>query len=181
MAEPRYRSAPVRLEAYDPRWPERYAAEVRVLRTALGADLRATEHVGSTAIPGMPAKPVIDILADVDDRGEFRGVVRRLRGIGYVYDPAAEADDPARRVFRKGPDDMDRLRTHHLHVTEAGGHYWRRLVAFRDHLRHHPDAAEAYRSLKQQLVARLAHDSRAYTAAKHEFVTAIERQAGVGE
>lgn len=175
----RYRPARVRVVDHDSSWTERYAAEARLLIDTLGSHLAAIEHVGSTSVPGMPAKPIIDILAAVRTYDRFDVVVRRLAQIGYLYTPEAEADDPGRRVFRKGAQDMGRLRTHHLHITEVNSHYWQRIVAFRDHLRHHSDDATAYAQLKRDLAVRLADDSRGYTAAKQQFVTAIERRAGV--
>ncbi|MET8836182.1 GrpB family protein [Micromonospora sp. NPDC004540] len=176
-----YRRAPVRLRRYDPTWPARYAEEAELLRHTLGGSLVAIEHVGSTAVPGLAAKPVIDILAAVRDFGGIPEVVARLESIGYAYTPESEseADDPSRRVFRKGPQDLARLRTHHLHVTEHGGYYWRRLIAFRDHLRSHPEEAGSYLALKRDLAARHAADPGRYTREKREFVREIERKAGV--
>lgn len=174
-----YRHAPVRLGPYDPDWPARYAEEAELLRHTLGGSLIAIEHVGSTAVPDLAAKPVIDILAAVRSLDEFPEVMARLEGIGYVYTPESEADDPSRRVFRKGPPDPTRFRTHHLHVTEHGGYYWRRLIAFRDHLRSHPEDAAAYLALKQDLATRHAADPARYTREKRDFVREIEKKAGI--
>ena len=175
-----YRPARVRLQDCDPDWPVRYEQEARLLTAALRGRLLAIEHVGSTAIDGMPAKPIIDILVTVPvGYPGFGEVVDRLDRLGYVYTPEAEADDPGRRVFRKGPADMTLPRTHHLHVTEADSHYGRRLVAFRDHLRCHPADAAAYLALKRELAERWADRSRDYTAGKRAFVAAIELRAGV--
>ena len=101
--------------------------------------------------------------------------------LSYTYTPESEADDPSRRVFRKGPEDFARTRTHHLHVTLAGSHYWRRLVGFRDWLRAHPEDAAAYIRLKRELALVHANDSRAYTAGKTGFVRWIERRAGIDD
>ena len=178
-AAPTFRHAAVRIVDYDSTWPTRYAEEAKLLAMTLGARLLCVEHVGSTSVPGMPAKPIIDILAAVAGYDDFPTVVRDLEKIGYLYTPESEADDPDRRVFRKGPDDMTRPRTHHLHVTEVGSHYWQRIVAFRDHLRRTPAAAAAYAELKQGLAAEYAREPRSYTAGKHEFVATVEHQAGV--
>lgn len=174
---PWYRAAPVRLHDYDPSWPALYGDEAKLLRNTLAPDLVAIEHIGSTSVPGMAAKPVIDLLAAVTDYGRFPSIVQRLGSVGYVYTPESEADDPDRRVFRKGPADISQLRTHHLHLTTTGSRYWRRMVAFRDHLRRHPEDATAYVDLKRALAARHAADPAAYTAGKHEFVTAVEEKA----
>ncbi|MGS2619825.1 GrpB family protein [Micromonospora sp. LZ34] len=178
-----YRTAEVHLEDYDPSWPVRYAEEAELLTGTLQGRLVAVEHVGSTSVPGLAAKPVIDILAAVRSFDGFPQLVERLAGIGYIYTPESEADDPSRRVFRKGPEDVTRLRTHHLHITEQGSHYWRRLVAFRDYLRSHPADADRYLALKRDLAARHATDPQRYTREKREFVREMEtrglRLAGI--
>lgn len=176
---PWYRAAPVRLQDYDPSWPALYADEAKLLTDALAPELVAIEHIGSTSVPGMAAKPVIDILAAVAGYGRFPSLVQRLGSVGYVYTPESEADDPDRRVFRKGPEDIGQLRTHHLHLTTSGSRYWHRMVAFRDHLRRHPEDATTYVDLKHGLAARHAGDPAAYSAGKHGFVTAIEQKAGL--
>ncbi|MGC1210475.1 MAG: GrpB family protein [Micromonospora sp.] len=174
---PWYRAAPVRLHDYDPGWPALYADDAKLLTDALAPDLVAIEHIGSTSVPGMAAKPVIDIIAAVADYGRFPSLVQRLGSVGYVYTPESEADDPDRRVFRKGPEDISQLRTHHLHLTTRGSRYWHRMIAFRDHLRRYPEDAAAYVDLKRGLAATHAADPAAYTAAKHDFVAAIEEKA----
>ncbi|WP_158610737.1 GrpB family protein [Micromonospora sp. BL4] len=176
---PWYRAARVHIQAYDPSWPVRYAEEAELLTRTLRGAVVAVEHIGSTSVPGLAAKPVIDILAAVRDFDDFPTVADLLRGIGYTYTPESEADDASRRVFRKGPDDRTALRTHHLHVTEHRSHYWRRLVAFRDHLRAHPAEAAAYLRLKRDLADRHAADPGRYTRDKRDFVREVERKAGV--
>ena len=173
------RPAAVRVEDYDPSWPRLFAEEAVVLRRALGSEVVAVEHIGSTAVPGLPAKPIIDIMAGVTGWDGFGLVVERLAAVGYRYTPEAEKDDPSRRVFRKGPSDLRYLRTHHLHVKELDGFYWQRMLAFRDRLRRCPEEAVAYVALKRDLAARFANESRRYTAGKAEFVTELERRAGV--
>jgi GrpB-like predicted nucleotidyltransferase (UPF0157 family) len=175
-----YRPARVVIEDYDERWPSQYAEEAERIASAIGDALVALEHIGSTAIPGMPAKPIIDILAAVSTWDGFDRMAVRLRAIGYVYTPESETEDPGRRVFRKGPDDMQLPRTHHLHVTEPASTYWQRIIAFRDHLRDDPADAAAYGDLKRALARTFEHDSRRFTDEKHGFVTAIERKRGLG-
>ncbi|MGQ0432501.1 MAG: GrpB family protein [Microthrixaceae bacterium] len=174
-----YRPARVHIDEYDARWPEIYQEEALRIAAAIGIDLIAIEHVGSTAVPGMAAKPIIDILAAVTTWVRLDDMVTKLRELGYVYTPESEADDPNRRVFRKGPTDMSLLRTHHLHITDPESLYWQRIIAFRDQLRSNAADAAAYIQLKNALAADFAHDSRSYTAGKQEFVTAMERKRGV--
>lgn len=171
---------PIRVVEYDPEWPRLFAEEAALLRDVLGGDV-AVEHIGSTAVPGLPAKPVIDVMAGVRGWDDFGVMAQSLVEAGYRYTPEAEMDDPSRRVFRKGPADPRLLRTHHLHVTEVDGFYWRRMLAFRDRLRLHPDEAEGYVSLKRDLATRFENESRRYTAGKRDFVVEIERRAGVRE
>lgn len=167
------------LESYKGRWLSQFDEEADRLRPAIGSTLLAIEHVGSTAVPGLAAKPIIDVLAGVSSWDGFEQMVEDLGAIGYVYTPHSEKDDPGRRVFRKGPEDLNLLRTHNLHVTQFGSYYWRRLVAFRDHLRHHAEEAAAYQRLKEDLVVRYRDQTRAYTRAKATFVKEIEAKAGV--
>lgn len=137
------------------------------------------EHVGSTAVPGLPAKPVIDILVGVPVGEHVERAQAALERIGYLRDPDAERDDSRRRVFRKGSADLTEMRTHHVHLTITGGDYWRRLLAFRDQLRRDPEAAAEYVAAKYEALRACRGDSRAYTAGKHEIVKKIERLAGV--
>lgn len=122
-----YRSAGVKQAPYDHGWPAAYADEAQLITVALGTELVAIEHVGSTAVIGMPAKPIIDILAAVANWEERDARVEALVAIGYVYTPHSEADDPGRRVFRK-PSDLTLERTHHLHVTQLGTSHWQRIA-----------------------------------------------------
>lgn len=171
-----YRAADVKQVPYDPRWPLLFEQEADVVRQAVGEGLVAIEHVGSTAVPGLSAKPIIDILAAVSGWERFGSMVQALERAGYLYTPHSEADDPDRKVFRK-PSDMAHDRTHHLHVTEYRSNYWNRILAFRDHLRRWPADAEAYASLKARLAVEFAGDSRGYTRTKAGFVSEIERMA----
>lgn len=109
----------------------------------------------------------------------LRGNPRRARGIGYVWDVHAEHDEPARKVFRKGPADTAQLRSHHLHLTIKDSHYWRRLLDFRDELRRDPAAAVEYAAVKASLLISCEGSSRAYTRGETGIVRKIERAAGV--
>lgn len=174
-----YRPASVHLEPYNDGWPDMYRAETDQVTAAIGSDLVAIENVGSTAVPGMPAKPIIDILAAVATWDRFEDIVFRLGEIGYLYTPESEADDPGRRVFRKGPRDMSLMRTHHLHVTDPDSPYWRRIVAFRDQLREDAADAAEYAALKRSLARDFSADSRGYTRAKAQFVKRLEAERGI--
>jgi GrpB-like predicted nucleotidyltransferase (UPF0157 family) len=171
--------APPRVVPHDPAWAIAYSQEAQLLGNALADVLHWAEHIGSTAVSGMPAKPIIDIMIGVVDYDRFPEIRVALESVGYVWDYAAEEADPRRRVFRKGPADPRQLRSHHLHLTLKKGAYWRRILAFRDQLRRDPDAAAEYAIVKADLLKACGNDSRAYTRGKHDVVKKIERAAGV--
>ena len=157
---------------YDPRWPGLFEEERLAVEAAVGTWAEEVEHVGSTAVPGLDAKPVIDVMAGVRSLEDSPILVERLAGIGYEY--RGEAGIPGRLFFRKlrGSE-----RTHHLHVFELGGGEWDRHILFRDYLREHPEAAREYARLKRDLAARFYHDREAYTDAKTDFISAVVDKA----
>ena len=168
--------APVVIVDYDPTWPARFEAGRSAILDAIGEYAVATEHMGSTAVPGLAAKPIIDIMVLVRDLGDAPACVPRLASLGYDYVPEFEAEMPERRYFRKGPPSG---RTHHLHMYAAGEDHWRRYLLFRDYLRAHPEAARQYADLKRGLAERFGSDREGYTDAKTAFVRAIEAKARV--
>ncbi len=136
--------------------------------------MTAVEHVGSTAVPNLAAKPIIDIMVGIRTLAEAPLVVEPLANIGYEYVPEYEVTMPERRYFHKGPE---MARTHHLHMVEPTSEFWKRQLAFRDYLRAHPDAAEEYARLKRGLAVQYQWDRNAYTDAKTEFVQAVLSKA----
>jgi len=165
------------VERYDEAWPGAFEAEATEIRAALGPMIVEVEHVGSTAVPGLDANPILDLLVVVRSWDTFEALVGSLAALGYEYTPFEDTDDP--RVFRKGPLDQKLLRTHHVHVSKLGSSYSKRLIAFRDHLRANNDDAAAYASLKRALVQRFASQPDQYTDAKTDFVRAVEAKAGL--
>lgn len=162
----------IEIVAYDPAWPSMFEAEAARLRGMLDGTLVAgLEHFGSTAIPGLAAKPVIDILIAVRSLAEARGsFIDPLRQLGYVF--WAENPRIDRLFFVKGMPPYGERRTHHVHVTEPDGELWQRLL-FRDYLRANPAAARRYERLKHELAQRFRSDREAYTEAKSAFVEEI--------
>lgn len=156
----------------DPDWPRRFEAEAARLRTIIPADLLIDiDHIGSTAVPGLPAKPIIDIQATVTDLEAARArLVAPLEAAGYAF--WAENPDTDRLFFVRGLPPAAPRRTHHLHVMEAG-HGALRHLAFRDYLRGHPDVAGQYAALKQDLARQFRTDREAYTRAKGAFIDTI--------
>jgi GrpB-like predicted nucleotidyltransferase (UPF0157 family) len=161
---------------YDPRWPHLFDEEAKRLRAVVDPSLIAgLEHFGSTAIPGLSAKPIIDILIAVRSLAAAQAIfVEALRKLDYVY----WADNPKkdRMFFVKGMPPFGSKRSHHVHVTEPHGEMWQRL-AFRDYLRAHPEEAETYERLKKRLVAEHKTDREAYTDAKSAYVASVMRKA----
>jgi len=128
------------------------------------------EHVGSTAVPGLAAKPIIDLMASVDDPDTVVAQAgERLAADGWCYVRAELDERPWRRFFIK-PDASGRRRIAHLHVIKAGNPRWSQQIAFRDALRHDDELARQYGDLKQQLAARHADDREAYGRAKTKFI-----------
>ena len=165
---------------YDPRWPDFYERARFELLEALGDAIVSIEHVGSTAVPGLAAKPVIDIAIGVDSL-ERPELVERIVALGYVYVPEYEQELPFRRYFRRGYPDPElhpavEKSGYHLHVVESGHAFMRADVAFRDHLRSHPDDAAAYAELKLGLSG-LGGDE--YYDAKAPFVAGLKRRLGL--
>ncbi len=161
------RSYPVVLVAYDSRWPSMYTEAKAEIQRALGDHILAIEHVGSTAVPGLLSKPVIDIMIGVRRLEDAAACIPLLEAIGYEYRPDAEADIPERRYFDRGPPGA---RTHHLHLVEFAREFWMRHILFRDFLRAHADRADEYGVLKQRLAAEFTSDRVAYTDGKDDFV-----------
>lgn len=160
------------LVEYDPRWPEMYKTEAERVQSALPTGLvRAVEHFGSTAIKGLTAKPIIDILVAVRSVQEAREVaVSPMESLGYAF----WADNPKRDrlFFVKGlPPDAPQ-RTHHVHMTELNSEMWEQLL-FRDYLRIHPEEASRYGALKLELMERYRDDREAYTGAKSAYIEEI--------
>jgi GrpB-like predicted nucleotidyltransferase (UPF0157 family) len=165
----------VRVVDADPTWPARFAAEAAQIRAALGPAALRVDHVGSTAVPGLAAKPIIDIqvsVAQIQPMDPYRPALERL---GYRHTPYPDPDGVVRYPFFGRPP--TRPRAFHVHVTQAGSHHERRHLAVRDFLRAHPDQARGYERIKRAAAARHPGDRPAYMAAKQAFVDDLERRA----
>ena len=163
---------------HDPVWALSYAAAAAELRAVLRPWLLAVEHIGSTAVPGLAAKPVIDIQVGVRSLEESDAIVAALKSLGYEYVPDLEAELPERRYFRRW---SETVRTHQIHLVERGNQeWWDRHLAFRDWLRSHPEDRDAYEVLKRRLARQHPFDLGAYTDGKTGFVQSIERRARSG-
>ena len=165
---------PVIIVDYDSKWPSLFEEEKAKILSVIGHIIVAVEHVGSTAVPGLGAKPIIDIMVAIRQLADARECIGPLRSIGYEYVPEYEAEMPERRYFHKGPLGG---RTCHLHMVELTSGFWERHLLFRDYLRTHPDVSQQYCQLKKELAARHSSDRGAYTEAKTSFIRSIENRA----
>ena len=162
----------VRVVDYDPKWPEMFEAEATALREIIGDDLIALFHIGSTSVPGLKAKPVIDMLPVVRDVAALDALGGKFAAAGY--ESMGEFGIPGRRYFRKGGAN----RTHQLHAYQYDSvHAITRHVAYRDYMRAHAEARAAYGELKASLASRFPDDIGAYCDGKDEFVKEYERRA----
>jgi GrpB-like predicted nucleotidyltransferase (UPF0157 family) len=161
---------------YDPAWPGRFELERTLLERALAPWLDGgIHHIGSTAIRGLAAKPIIDIMAGVRDLDEAREAFQPLRELSYVYTPHRPS---IAHHFSKPSARLDEV-THGLHLTKPGSDLWRERLAFRDALRSDPGLARKYEELKLRLVQEHRNDVEAYTAGKRDFVGRILTGAGL--
>jgi GrpB-like predicted nucleotidyltransferase (UPF0157 family) len=158
------------LVPHDPRWPRAFAAARAAIMEACGGHVLDVVHVGSTAIPGIAANPVIDLMALLRRHEDGFARVRPMAELGYELHGAAGLD--GRHYFRKGQP-----RPHHVHMYASDHPEVGRHIRFRDYLRRHPEQASAYEALKRELVARCGGDTRAYCDAKSEFCARIDRLA----
>lgn len=161
------------LQDADPDWPAAFDRERTLILLCLPSAPVLIEHMGSTAIPGLPAKPIIDIIVLVDDLDAARAAIPPLVALGYQYRDD-HADTTKLFLMKLSPDG---LRTHHLHLHDDAGEVRRHLI-FRDALRADPALRDAYRDLKIDLATRYRDDRMAYSTGKTAFVDAVVASAG---
>lgn len=162
----------VRLADYNPEWAGLFEAEKAVLSGILGSALRDIQHVGSTSVPGLRAKPVIDIAAALDSLEAAPRLIPALEAAGYEYHP--EIEIPGEHFLRKTTG------AYHLHLLEEGSPHWTHFLRFRDCLRASSDLARQYAELKAQLAARFSHDRASYTSGKAAFIEQTLKATGEG-
>ena len=170
---PRDSRPPLIVVAYDPAWPQAFAAARPEILEAVGPDVECVEHVGSTSVEGLAAKPIIDILVGVKDWHEAMVTIAPLERVGWEF--RGERGIPRRHYFVKRT--ATRRRTHHLHMLEVGTDRYTEMLAFRDYLRAHPDAAAKYAALKRTLASRPLPQRGDYTDAKAPFIQDVLAQA----
>jgi GrpB-like predicted nucleotidyltransferase (UPF0157 family) len=157
-------SKPIIIIDYDPNWPVVFSELRDRIARALDALVVTIEHVGSTSVPGLAAKPIIDMDVVVASAAEIPAAVQRLAPLGYVHQ--GDLGIPGREAFVSPPDWPD----HHLYLCPLESEELRRHILFRDYLRAHPEEARAYGALKRALADRFRDDRDAYAQAKTVFV-----------
>ncbi|WP_051413994.1 GrpB family protein [Desulfitobacterium metallireducens] len=156
---------------YNYQWPSMFKVEADKICEVFGEELIAVHHIGSTSVPGIKAKPIIDIMPLVRDIEVVDKFNDRMIALGY--EPMGEFGIPKRRFFYKGGED----RTHHIHIFEYGSIGAERHLAFRDFLRKHENDAKEYSLLKELLAKRFPNDIEGYIDGKNDFVKSLEQKA----
>jgi GrpB-like predicted nucleotidyltransferase (UPF0157 family) len=163
---------PIRIVPYDSEWPAQFNHERDLLHRAIGSwVVGGIHHVGSTAVPGLDAKPIIDLLIGLENLVIARACFEPLAEVGYLYAPYL----PEEMHWFCKPDPS--RRTHHLHLAPHDSPRYRDELAFRDCLRENPKKARDYAELKHQLAARFEHDRESYTSAKAAFIELTLRES----
>jgi GrpB-like predicted nucleotidyltransferase (UPF0157 family) len=169
----RRRRDPIKIVPYDSDWPAAFERQRLRVESALRPWLvGSVEHIGSTSVPGLAAKPIIDMLARIPDC-RTDDIVGAMSGIGWTHAPEP-GDERSRKWSFCFPDIG--WRTHHLHIFEAAPENWQSLPAFRDHLRNNPDDAAEYGRIKKALAAADDHDRPRYRAGKAPFIEELLRR-----
>ena len=157
---------PVYVVPYVPCWPKLFEYERARVEAAVGRWVESVEHIGSTAVPGLDAKPIVDLMVGVRSLEDGARCARVLQGLGYEH--RGEAGVPGRIFLRTLLPPVL-----HLNLGVFGGEFWEKHLLFRDYLRMHPETAREYARLKHELARRFRHDREAYTEAKTSFVETV--------
>jgi GrpB-like predicted nucleotidyltransferase (UPF0157 family) len=159
---------------HNPDWANMFEREAESIRTALGNLTVEIQHIGSTAVPGLAAKPVIDIMVGLHNLSDGESTIQPLENLGYVY--WAENPNPEKMFFVKGIPPYGEKRTHHVHVVEIDGEFWQRRL-FRDYLRRNSEEAQRYEKLKRDLAVQFRNDREAYTQGKSDYIREVMEKA----
>jgi len=160
----------VNLVQYSPEWQKSFEEEKSILQSTLGQIIKDIQHIGSTAIPNLMAKPIIDIGIAIENIQDVQKCVEPLKNLGYEY--KGEFNLPGRHFFIKGNP-----RTHHIHIVEQQSNHWKIWILFRDYLRNHEEIAKEYESLKIELAKKYKHNRQAYIKEKAPFIEKVVKMA----
>jgi GrpB-like predicted nucleotidyltransferase (UPF0157 family) len=157
--------------SYKEKWALEFEQEKEILKIIFKDEIIDIHHIGSTSVPGLKAKPTIDIMPVVKDIHNIDHYNEAMRDIGY--EPKGENGIPGRRYFQKGGDQ----RSHHVHIYKAGSEEITRHLAFRDYLLTHPEDKERYGDLKEKLAQQFPYDVKSYIKGKDRLVRELEVKA----
>ena len=163
----------VEVVPHDPKWQEAFEVESTSVADALGENVFAVHHIGSTAIPGIYAKPIIDLLVEVKDIIKVDGQSSAMESLGYKI--MGEFGIPGRRFFHK--DNQESIRTHHIHTFEIASAQVERHLAFRDYMLAHPEDAKKYSELKRELARKYPQNIDEYIDGKNGFIKEMDKKA----
>jgi GrpB-like predicted nucleotidyltransferase (UPF0157 family) len=161
----------IHITTYNPFWKNLFEEENKLLSEILKNIPHHIEHIGSTAVEGLSAKPVIDIMVGLENFSQIENYIDKICKYDYAYISKYEDVMPFRRFFIKEQNDE---RTHHLHIVQFESEFWKRHLKFRDHLRKNVDDRNAYEELKKKLAEKEWESGNDYAEAKTEFIRSIE-------
>lgn len=161
----------IELVEYNPDWAKMYEEMKELFYSSFGNKISAIEHIGSTSIPDLAAKPIIDIMLGVEILKDADGIIPKMRELGFEYVSKYEDVMPYRRYFVKRENGKS---TYHVHTVEINSSFWKRHLLFRDYLRRNPQARDDYCKLKKELAQKEWKDRNDYTDAKTEFICNIQ-------
>lgn len=164
---------PIEIVNYNSHWIYLFENEKLIIKDALENYVISIEHIGSTAIPDLAAKPVIDIALGINNFEESKKLIPIIEKLGYNYEPEFEKALPNRRFFWKGTKENH---TFHIHMAEVDSELWEKPIIFRDYLRKNPNEARRYGLLKKSLASRCGNDIECYINGKTEFIENILRK-----
>lgn len=162
------------IEPYSSEWPILFQKEMKRISQILGGI--HIEHIGSTAVEGISAKPVIDMMAEVSNLNDVEKFIKPLAESGYIYAPELETQTPDRKFFQRRTETGP---WYHLSFSEPTSKYWIEHILFRDYLRAHEDARKEYENLKNRLANQHIDDFDKYNADKTEFINSIVHRASI--
>lgn len=162
----------VKLVPYSSEWKRLFAEEEHILRAAIGTYVMDIQHVGSTAVPGLEAKPIIDIAVALQRLEDVEKCIKPLECLGYEY--KGDEGHSGRFFFAKGDPSQ---RTHYIHMVEWNSGSWKNLLRFRDYLRQHKEVANAYAKLKRELARKFQANRDFYTPGKAKFIESVLKMA----
>jgi GrpB-like predicted nucleotidyltransferase (UPF0157 family) len=160
------------IEEYNPGWSNEFEKEKAIIKQALNDDLLPIEHIGSTSVKGLGAKPILDIMIGVRNLSEVDSFIEPLKQLEYEY--VIHKEFPQRRFFRKG---QWRAGTHHLHIYEYNSEFWINNILFRNYLNDYPNTKIQYNQLKRDLAVKYEYDRVGYTNAKAPFISSVIKLA----